>query len=93
MAGITITQHAADRMRQRGISRNEVVRVLAFGEALTSRYPAVYVTRIPKAEKTGQTPATRHRSNVVVVYQKGDSSDEHRVLTVYRGLAAMRYSR
>lgn len=84
MAGITFTKHAIKQMRRRGITKRDVVLVLANGEPLPAKQPGVYEAQIPRDGRPGLANYPGFFRNIVVVYQQGDDREERLVVTAYR---------
>lgn len=89
MAGITFTKHAIKRMRGRGITKRDVVLVLANGEPIPAKQPGVYEAQISRDGRSGLANYPGFFRNIVVVYQQGDDRDERRVVTAYRDLPTL----
>lgn len=84
MAAVTLTKHAEQRMHERGITRHDVIRVLAFGEQIPTPELAVYRSCIQHSSRREVSAATDGVDDIVVVYRQGDGSPEYQVVTTYR---------
>lgn len=86
MTGLRFTQHARERMEQRKISKQDIIRVLAFGEESPAYGRAMYWAQV-RNTKTGCPHWRQHTSrvkNIVVVYRLEAACDPMTVITAYR---------